>query len=787
MRAGVSCAIAIVLLVASLPMVPLLYPDGSLATAAPINNPDQRLTVDNVRWVTGYEVWREVLVSGTGSLTVKNGGTLVTGRIVLEGNCYFAVVGGVVEISPTAHWKSAMISGHCSFFEVADQSIVRIRGPDGGYDVDTSMGCSVGINVTSSRAIQISDSTLDIRAGDGLSSPEPLTRDDLDGRAFSGGDVELSLISDNPYDMVWIVGTDVHIRAGDGGTAPSAEAPYPDGEGRLKGLGGGYTRGGDVSDRVGSGGDVRIVLSGPSVEVSNSVMNVSAGRGGDAGDGATVGTGVQAGAGGGGYTGGDGASGLAEEHGAMSGGDVFGEVGRGGDVDLRIDAGDVDLRTARFDLVPGDGGSGGNGGHSKGLGGGGGGGYSGGGGGSYYHMSGASGGMVTGQVGRGGHVTGHVQADNSMEIKSSRFWLLGGRGGFAGIGGDGGVFGGGGGGGFSGGGGGGSGETGGDGQGNDGGNGGAVQGVIAKGGSASLDLGSARIVGMTSWYEVEGGMGGLCGIPGSTYIRPDGTAAGGAGAGGHSAGGGGGAAQGDQESGAGGDAGEVTGEVSDGGDGSYDIQSERLSLHRNTIVYTKWGSRGAVVDASGTGATRGIGYARETYEGSTYEHIPMSEPMLWAPADEEYISIPPRFDWMPLYRSTTNGDVDHYRFELDDDNLFTGLVVDEDLEIPGWYDRELPMGTYYWRVTAFYETPGGSSGPTPNFFWFRYFNAPPVVTKEPTIEVDEGISRSVYIGNYVYDPATSRQMLCLTCDHWGVDNIMGLFMTLFYRENVPPH
>jgi hypothetical protein len=97
------------------------------------------------------------------------------------------------------------------------------------------------------------------------------------------------------------------------------------------------------------------------------------------------------------------------------------------------------------------------------------------------------------------------------------------------------------------------------------------------------------------------------------------------------------------------------------------------------------------------------------------------------------------------------------------------------------------MNTYYWTVVAIYRTPTGSAASPPPYHWFRYFNAPPVVTKEPTIEVDEDISRSVYIGNYVYDPDTAYQALCLTCDHRGVDSIMNLFMTLYYDEYEPPH
>jgi hypothetical protein len=731
--------------------------------------------------VVGYEVWKEVVVTSTGSLEVKNGGTLVTERVVLEGNSMFQVNGGTLELSPKGHRREAGISGVCSWFDVADNSVVRIRGPDGGYDVPTSMGCSVGINITASRFIQITDSTLDIQAGNGLSPPEPLTDGDLDGRAFAGGDAELVLVQLSPIDILWISKTQIRLRAGDGGSAPDAETPPPDPEGRLKGLGGGFTRGGDVGDRVGAGGDVRIKLSAARIEVSNTAFNVSAGKGGDAGDGASVAAGTKAGAGGGGYTGSDGASGLNEVVVAMPGGDVSGDVGRGGDIDLLVKAGDVDLRTALFDLRAGDGGKAGNGGSTDGLGGGGGGGYTGGGGGSYWYMAGARGGSVTDDVGRGGRVTADVTGSSNMEVKSARFWLLGGRGGDAGNGGDGGFFPGGGGGGYTGGGGGGGGEAEGTAAGMDGGDGGPVMGTTGLGGSASLRVTSERLICLSSWFDVEGGMGGMCGLPGQTHMTTDGDRAGGGGGGGHSAGGGAGAG------GEGGDAGEVSGKVCDGGDGSLDIQSERPSIHRNTYVDTKWGHRGSVVKTMGEGTTRGIGYARDSYDGTMYEHIPMSQPMLWAPANEEYISIPPRFDWMPVFRSTTHGDVDHYLFKLDNNGLFDDPVLVTRLDVPGYYDRELPMATYYWKAIAVYHGPPGTEGPTPPFHWFRYFNAPPVVIMEPDIKVDEGVTKSVYIGNFVKDGDTGLQNLCMTCEHHGIQSIMGLFMTLFYAEYEPNH
>jgi hypothetical protein len=109
------------------------------------------------------------------------------------------------------------------------------------------------------------------------------------------------------------------------------------------------------------------------------------------------------------------------------------------------------------------------------------------------------------------------------------------------------------------------------------------------------------------------------------------------------------------------------------------------------------------------------------------------------------------------------------------------------MESPGWYDPDLPMGTYFWRVLTVYKGPPAEAGPVPLTFWFRYFNAPPVIMDQPTITVDENVPESVYIGNYVHDPDTPLQALCLTVDHPGVDSQMGLFLTLLYPTYRPEH
>jgi len=774
------------LLLSALSLVPVLFPDGSLARASPVFKPGVRLVVDDSKVVVGHEVWGEVVVESTGMLLIKDGGRLVADRVLLEGNARLSLDGGVLEVAPTKHQQDASISGSCALFQVMSASVVRVIGPDGGYDLPTSMGCSVGLDLTVGRYVQVSDSRIELIAGDGMSSPETLTEDDLGGREFAGGDVTLSLVQANPYDIMLFQMCTVLVSAGEGGRASDAEVPPDSPGGRLKGLGGGYTRGGDVTGRVGSGGDVSIHLEAARLEISNAEINVSAGQGGDAADGACVSLGTQAGAGGGGYTGGNGASGLAEELGAQNGGRVSGSAGKGGDVDLSIKSVEVDIRTATLAMRGGDGGDAGFGGTSSGFGGGGGGGYSGGGGGSYWHMAGAPAGDVSGQVGRGGDVTVDINATNDMEVKTARVLLTAGKGGDAGGGGLGGRYAGGGGGGYSGGGGGGSGETEGDGAGNSGGHGSAVGERVGEGGSSVLNLSSPRLIEIGSWLRSHGGMGGAAGEAGATYMLPSGRAAGGGGAGGHSAGGGGGAGQSGQPDGEGGVSGPVSGHVCDGGSAVLDIRSERPSLHRNTLVDLRWGSRGMSANVTSGGSTRGLGEARETYEGGEREHIPMSEVMLYAPADAEYLTQPPRFDWMPVYRSTTNGDVSAYHFELATDTMFNDMFLDTEFTGTGWKKSDLPMGTYYWKVTAVYTEPR-EEGPKPQFHWFRFFNAPPVIMKEPTEECLEGATKSIYIANLVHDPDTSFQNLCVTCEHPGVESVMGMFLNLRYLQWVPKH
>ena len=774
------------LVLSALSLVPVLWPDGSLVRATPLFRPGERLVVSDSHVVTGHEVWGEVVVESTGILTVTDGGRLVADGVLLEGNSVVMLDGGILEVAPVEYRPNATISGTCARFEVVHHSQVRVIGPDGGYDLHTSMGCSVGLDIVVGRNLLLGNCTVELRGGDGMSLPETLTDGDLEGREFSGGDATLSIVQTSYMDMILSEAV-LSLKGGNGGDAPDAEVPPGSSGGRLKGLGGGYTRGGNVSGRVGSGGDVRVHLEAHQLEMSGIDLDVSAGNGGDAGDGASVPAGIQAGAGGGGYSGGDGASGLTEELGATAGGRVSGGVGRGGDIDLTLEVSRSTVRTTHITLLGGSGGDAGSGGTSNGLGGAGGGGFSGGGGGSYWHMAGAQGGDLSGEVARGGDVRARIDASEELELLSDGLCLRSGRGGDTGDGGDGGTHGGGGGGGYSGGGGGGSGDTEGDGAGNAGGQGGWVFERVGSGGSSVLELASPVFHEIGSQLHAFGGGGGSYGEPGVTFTLPSGDVAGGGGGGGHTAGGGGGAGQAGQPGGEGGLPGCVGGQVCDGGGANLDIRSERPSIHNNTDVIVEPGPSGVAIDVPPKEATSGRDDGHRASPGRAEEHIPMSVPRLYAPANDETYKKPPRFDWMPVYRSSDHGDVAYYRLELDDDPRFGDLVLEEDVPEPGWTFTHLGMDTYYWRVTAVYEDPG-AEGPTSSKYRFELYNVPPQIRSiVPQVECLVGEPRRLNLRYWVSDIDTRPEDLKITCEHPSFISFEWPLMIVVYPEWVPPH
>ncbi len=787
MRAGVSFALVVSMFLLACPLGMLEVDHPSLVSASPGTRSGETMVIDSNCSVDHYEVWSNVVVESTGSLIIGDGGHLVADSVTLLDNAQMHLQGGVLEIEPRTYREFVGISGHCSWFEITKGSLVNIRGPDGGYDVPTSRGCSVGLNLTSTRTMMWMDSTISLTAGNGFSPPESLTDGDLDGYSFAGGDVTMSvtLVKDN--DMLILSNCKIALTAGNGGRAPDGQSPIRGGDGDRGGIGGGYTRGGDVSGNVGSGGDVDGVLSSDHIMITDTTLNMTAGNGGDAGDGGSTKWTTDAGCGGGGYSGGDGASASNAQDPPGPGGSVSEGVGKGGDVSFNLVGGWVELEGARIEMLGGDGGDAGDGGSlTDGGGGAGGGGYSGGGGGNHGLMPGGDGGTVTGSVGRGGDVSATLTGADTMDIGTSRVLATAGNGGEGGDGGDAGALAGGGGGGYTGGGGGADGNSSGGTPGTDGGAGGALRGSVGSGGDASLLLESPRLVSTTSVFNVVGGSGGDEGGYGNARIDENQRPACGGGAGGHSSGGGGGAGHEGQTYGSGGSASDVLGKVGDGGNASLDIQSERLSLHRNTMIYVLWGDCGSTRSLN-LEDPQGKARVRSTRDGTRWEYIPKSEVILWSPGDRLELHFVPSFEWMPVHRSTEDGDVVHYLFKMARDIPFTEIVTETTSVRPDLSIPDLQMGTYYWKVIAVYRGPPQVNGPEVRFSSFRFYNEPPEIDDYPTVTVIEDQPKSIYLGYYFHDRDTFIDDLVVEIDHPGVESITGLFVIFYYEWWEAPH
>jgi len=241
---------------------------------------------------------------------------------------------------------------------------------------------------------------------------------DISGEVGSAGDVHVSLSAE----FIELLDSNFSLNGGNGGEAGDGgtTADNGGGGGGYSGGGGGsyyYNEGGfggRVSGDVGMGGSVTVELASSGILVSrDTLVELSAGAGGDAGDGGDS-RNTHGGGGGGGYSaGGGGGLGASREGFGIpggDGGDVSGRVGMGGSANLSISAARGFISGGRLDVSGGEGGSGGgHGEHSTaaaGSSGGGAGGYSAGGGGapSYWNVNGDGGkaGTVSGTVGDGG-------------------------------------------------------------------------------------------------------------------------------------------------------------------------------------------------------------------------------------------------------------------------------------------------------------------------------------------------------------------------------------------------
>ncbi|NIP99002.1 MAG: hypothetical protein GWO24_38630, partial [Akkermansiaceae bacterium] len=254
------------------------------------------------------------------------------------------------------------IFGECDRFIVAQRSVIDVRGSDGAYDVPTSRGGDAVIQVEARVTLRIEGSIINLTAGSGLSPPEPLTSGDVGSDAFAGGDAILDLVVTDPDPLMTIKNAEISLTAGDGGDAPDGlPPPGPDTGGR----GGGFTRGGNVTGSVASGGEAKATLDGRFMDLRNVQLVLNGGRGGHAGDGGPTASGDRAGGGGGGYSGGDGAHAVPDLP-AVPGGRVGGMVGYGGDAFLLTNGEVVNISLSLMDVTAGPGGDAGRGGDAAG-------------------------------------------------------------------------------------------------------------------------------------------------------------------------------------------------------------------------------------------------------------------------------------------------------------------------------------------------------------------------------------------------------------------------------------
>jgi len=107
MRLGVSCALAVILILAAIPLVSISDLGSSTAEATPLKNPGEPLVVNGSYTIQRYEVWGEITVESTGSLFIGPKGHLVADSIFLEGNAVLIVRSGVIEITPISHRETA--------------------------------------------------------------------------------------------------------------------------------------------------------------------------------------------------------------------------------------------------------------------------------------------------------------------------------------------------------------------------------------------------------------------------------------------------------------------------------------------------------------------------------------------------------------------------------------------------------------------------------------------------------------------------------------------------------
>jgi len=512
---------AIVILIAAA----LVFPVGG-ASEAGRASADEVLNVQDYYSVTGNETWLRVVVASTGHLYIGPTAKLEAQRIQLKDGI-LEVDGGTVLLGNAPPGNDINIKGKASSLVLKNAQLV-LKGPDGTDNLDQSKGGDASITVSVSQQLLIEDTTIECYSGTGFSKSVPWADHvPLDGYYCAGGNASVQLGS-TATPTTTVKGLKVTLVAGNGGRA--ADAPDP--KSSAKGIGGGYSNGGDVMGYVGSGGMTGVSFLGIETHISDLTVSAKCGNGGRAGDGGGDPKDMNSqygGGGGGGYSGGNGVT-YTSSNNAESGekgGKVIGNIGTGGNSIYEFSG--YNLTVMRLDITAsgGNGGRAGDGGSGNYYRSGGGGGYGGGGGaGGYGYGSYPSGGdaYVNGRVGAGGEVRTFFGGENMVFASNLTLTGIGGNGGEAGAGGVGSYYyGGGGGGGYGGGGGGSYYGKGGDTK---------VLGGVGTGGNVTVSFEGGVMGLFNSTFVMFGGTGGKGGAGGKGGYYYGGGGGGGYGGGG---------------------------------------------------------------------------------------------------------------------------------------------------------------------------------------------------------------------------------------------------------------
>jgi len=197
--------------------------------------------------VSGTEDWNDVRVMGLGKLVVPQGAWLNADNIYLEPGSKFELSGGTVLVTGTQGSDHALFTGRCDSFTVSSGSNLTIAGHDGISDMEHSRGVGAVLDVIAAMEVTITGSGGGLSGGDGTSPTVPWSQGDLGGNTSAGGAVLLSLSVNGSAGLLTVRDSTIVCSGGVGGDAPSGGRPSSN----TAGLGGGFTRGGNVTGREG--------------------------------------------------------------------------------------------------------------------------------------------------------------------------------------------------------------------------------------------------------------------------------------------------------------------------------------------------------------------------------------------------------------------------------------------------------------------------------------------------------------------------------------------------------